>query len=205
MYICEECGKTVEIDYGRKRFCGKECMIKHKNKSVWKNRKGKRVIGEPYKLTEDGRLKVKVEGKDLPTYYYIWVWEQVNGPKPKGSVIHHIDGDIENNDISNLQCMTISEHMKLHNAERRKIKPRYCKTCGKQLDEEHYNKKFCSRECIHIARSIGVTKRNETMRNRKEKRYCKKCGKELVYPYYGHAVYCSIECSPIYNTKRGIK
>lgn len=37
---------------------------------------------------------------------------------PKGHVVHHIDHDPGNNVPSNLQLMTISEHMKLHNAER---------------------------------------------------------------------------------------
>lgn len=33
---------------------------------------------------------------------------------PKGFVIHHIDQNIDNNDISNLQMLSISEHIKLH-------------------------------------------------------------------------------------------
>lgn len=33
---------------------------------------------------------------------------------PKGCVVHHRDGDTHNNDISNLQLMTNSEHRKLH-------------------------------------------------------------------------------------------
>jgi alpha-D-ribose 1-methylphosphonate 5-triphosphate diphosphatase PhnM len=43
-----------------------------------------------------------------------WVWEQTNGPIPKGYVIHHIDHDKTNNDISNLQCLTVREHHQLH-------------------------------------------------------------------------------------------
>jgi hypothetical protein len=34
---------------------------------------------------------------------------------PKGYVIHHIDENRLNNDISNLQLLTRSEHQKLHN------------------------------------------------------------------------------------------
>lgn len=56
-----------------------------------------------------------------PVYYHIYVWEQVNGKKPKGYVIHHIDEDKSNNDISNLKMMTISEHAKLHNEIKRRI------------------------------------------------------------------------------------
>lgn len=37
---------------------------------------------------------------------------------PKGYVIHHIDHDPGNNDPSNLQLLTPSEHTKLHQSER---------------------------------------------------------------------------------------
>jgi predicted heme/steroid binding protein len=42
------------------------------------------------------------------------IWEQANGPIPNGMVIHHIDGNMFNNDLSNLQMMTNREHNKLH-------------------------------------------------------------------------------------------
>ncbi len=37
---------------------------------------------------------------------------------PKGKIVHHIDGNWKNNDISNLQIMTQSEHVALHNKSR---------------------------------------------------------------------------------------
>lgn len=37
---------------------------------------------------------------------------------PKGMVVHHIDGDPTNNDLSNLQMMTPSAHTRLHQLER---------------------------------------------------------------------------------------
>jgi len=43
---------------------------------------------------------------------------------PKGFVVHHKDGDYTNNDISNLEIMTQSKHVALHNKERKnKIRP----------------------------------------------------------------------------------
>jgi hypothetical protein len=36
-----------------------------------------------------------------------------------GEVVHHIDGDKTNNDISNLMLLTNSDHMKLHAILRR--------------------------------------------------------------------------------------
>lgn len=42
------------------------------------------------------------------------IWEFYNGETPKGHVIHHIDHDAQNNNIDNLQCMTIKDHNELH-------------------------------------------------------------------------------------------
>ena len=44
---------------------------------------------------------------------------------PKGWVIHHIDFNHKNNELDNLQLMTISDHMKLHS--RFNIKGRFKK------------------------------------------------------------------------------
>lgn len=59
-------------------------------------------------------------GKRLHRYVY----EQYYGEIPKGYQVHHIDENKDNNDISNLKLMTISEHMKLHMAKRDKNKLR---------------------------------------------------------------------------------
>lgn len=42
------------------------------------------------------------------------IWIDHNGPIPKGCEIHHKDLNKENNDISNLECLTKAEHKKLH-------------------------------------------------------------------------------------------
>ena len=44
-----------------------------------------------------------------------WIWYDNYGSFPKnGEVIHHIDFNEDNNKISNLRIMKISEHIKLH-------------------------------------------------------------------------------------------
>ena len=55
---------------------------------------------------------VYVDGKKVLEHVY--VWEQANGPKPKGCDIHHKDGDGMNNALENLECLTKSEHKMLH-------------------------------------------------------------------------------------------
>lgn len=50
---------------------------------------------------------------------YRKVWIEHYGPIPKDERgksfhIHHIDGDGNNNDISNLMCLSAEDHFKLH-------------------------------------------------------------------------------------------
>ena len=45
---------------------------------------------------------------------YRKIWESHYGNIPEGYEIHHIDGNHSNNDIENLQCITIEEHFKIH-------------------------------------------------------------------------------------------
>lgn len=42
-----------------------------------------------------------------------FVWEKHNGPIPEGYEIHHIDHNRANNDISNLEIYTKSDHARL--------------------------------------------------------------------------------------------
>lgn len=42
------------------------------------------------------------------------IYEEAYGPIPKGYHIHHKDGNKLNNDLSNLEILTASEHIRLH-------------------------------------------------------------------------------------------
>lgn len=51
--------------------------------------------------------------------YYRKIWEEAYGPIPKDELgrsyeIHHIDGNHANNDLSNLVCVSIEEHINIH-------------------------------------------------------------------------------------------
>jgi hypothetical protein len=47
--------------------------------------------------------------------------------------VHHIDGDVTNNDISNLQVLDHVEHEKLHNPAKYYDKEVICDVCGKSF------------------------------------------------------------------------
>ena len=50
--------------------------------------------------------------------FHRYVYKKHKGKIPEGCVIHHIDKNKLNNEISNLQCMTQSEHCTLHQTGR---------------------------------------------------------------------------------------
>lgn len=64
-------------------------------------------------MYENERYKfVYVDGKKVPEH--VLVWERAHDPKPQGCDIHHIDGNGKNNALENLECLTKSEHRRLH-------------------------------------------------------------------------------------------
>lgn len=76
---------------------------------VWKDRK----------FTPDPKGYYRETSGRRRFYLHRLVWESINGPIPDGHDIHHRDHDRQNNRICNLQCLTGSEHMKLHQSEKR--------------------------------------------------------------------------------------
>lgn len=55
-----------------------------------------------------------IKNKRKLTRLHIYVYEKYFGKIPNGYHVHHIDMDKNNNDISNLQLMLETEHLKLH-------------------------------------------------------------------------------------------
>jgi hypothetical protein len=50
-------------------------------------------------------------------YYHIYLWQLENGPVPSGHVIHHRDRNKRNNNLNNLELMTVREHNVLHHTK----------------------------------------------------------------------------------------
>jgi hypothetical protein len=86
--------------------------------------------GQPsHKRAEIGAVRIrKCKGDQLRAFVKVsdpsgWrerakvVWEQHNGPIPKGYVIHHKDRDTLNDGIDNLQALTRAEHIEDHRGD----------------------------------------------------------------------------------------
>lgn len=75
-----------------------------------------------YDLLRNGRVYCLIfneeteRNKRIPYHQYIWIMNY--GPIPEGYIIHHIDQNKLNNDISNLQCITKKQHDSIHSKQK---------------------------------------------------------------------------------------
>ena len=189
-------------------------------------RKGETVYAVEY----DGHEYKRYPNGKHPNYYvFKWkcggtyhqellhhaVWKTHNGDIPKGKVIHHIDGNPLNNDISNLMAVTISEHAILHDKlkgfqtkenaekvwyskenwkERRKKaienlqkETRVCKHCGREFVATNVHQRFCSKQCHH--------KWQYQAEENLVPMVCQNCGKEFMGNKYLKPKCCSQTCA----------
>jgi hypothetical protein len=100
----------------------------------------------------------------------VWVWIQHAGPVPAGFIVHHIDEDTLNDDITNLACVIRAGHMHLHReqfatARRGKtleVKRVMCSSCHGSYDAKYQRKDALCDEC-------RTRKRRERSRRYKER------------------------------------
>lgn len=80
------------------------------------------------------------------------IWEDNNGPIPEDCIIHHKDGNSLNNDLSNLICVPISDHLsKYHDVSKRykNAKDAFCLRCRSEFKAKTKRSKFCP-ECASL-------------------------------------------------------
>lgn len=126
---CDFCGKEFKTYacYDKRnrthRFCSKPCEYKFNN---YNNTRDSWRGGHIGKTT--GYIYIKIDGKDIGEH--ILVAEKTIGRRLYADeVVHHINGIKTDNRPENLQVMTNSEHVKLHQI---KAKPKICKRCGRE-------------------------------------------------------------------------
>lgn len=161
-----------------------------------------RFNGVDYKLMGAGKYYLSQSntnaGRKHAKGLHVAIWEYHNKRKvPKGYCIHHKDGNTFNNDISNLECMPISEHSSKHakksfnNEEyRRKNKADLLKASEK-AKEWHKSKDGREWHSKH-AQQMDYSPRFECI--------CKQCGKTFLASHHD-AMFCSDNCGAKYRTK----
>lgn len=136
---CDWCGKEFDKYYkkvGPRNFCCVDCVNKHRTKKL--NPEGYQRNWNAEKLSNYNRkynpskmnaeIREKIRGKHLgkgegktyeKTYgrhtHRIIAEQKIGRPLKLGEVVHHIDGNIRNNDPDNLMVFrSQKEHVKWH-------------------------------------------------------------------------------------------
>lgn len=107
MHLCVSCRKDNQSPIRQKIIKSKEDPKKIGTLRLHKNNKYKEIyVGVDSWHT-------KVQGHWCREHIYV-IEEELGYAIPKGHVVHHIDGDKENNKRSNLIMLTIEEHNNAH-------------------------------------------------------------------------------------------
>lgn len=140
-----ECGAEITIR-STDRYL--KCFKQHHHTRGKHRKTGEKALNWKGGMFPDSRgymmmLKPGHPNSDSKGYIYVhrWVMSEFLGrPLEEGEEVHHIDKNIKNNDISNLQLLSNSEHSSLTNRDReRKLKDRsgdFCSECGSSETKE---------------------------------------------------------------------
>lgn len=81
------------------------------------------------RINRDGHIEIKVEGHRQMVYKHRWVWEQKNGPIPKGHVVSFKNGIRTDCSIDNLILLTRAELARLNQSYIKYSTPETHETC----------------------------------------------------------------------------
>ena len=126
------------------------------------------------------------------------VWEYYNGVIPKGYHIHHVDGDTYNNEISNLNMVKGSLHLRFTGKKRFKENEEWFnKFHSKGIEKaKEWHKSEQGKEWHSKQAKESYAKRIAIKKN------CLECGKEYETKHMGRSKYCHNNCKAKYNRKK---
>ena len=174
---CRQCGKSIELkiarDQTRKWFCGRSCsttfhglrrdmrpMLAKANTPRANAKKGRPgdkngrwiTVGVERQIHDGGYVEVK-----LP---HGWEYKhRVVMNAPPDLVVHHSDGNPQNNDPANLRLMTRGEHSRWHGQSKTDFGRRWsiqhdcCLECS-TVEREHEGHGYCT-ACYQRRKKYG--------------------------------------------------
>lgn len=143
------------------------------------------------------RLYYKKYRKGKPTItLHRKIWEDNFGKIPLGYIIHHKDGNTFNNRKINLQCMSVSEHAKIHsNTLERKQQLRETQKLKKRLIAARAWHKTEEGKAWHKKYAKNLLFGEEKVR------ICLQCSNEYKTCLTRETRFCCIKCRTRYNSK----
>ena len=138
--------------------------------------------------------------KHITTFMHRYVWEHYNGKIPEGCEIHHKDLNRNNNDISNLECLSKSEHKKLHadlltDEQREWRRNNLNNTARPKAIEWHKSEEGKEWHKLQYERTKDAL-------HRQYEKTCINCGKVFLGKI--KTKYCSNACKSAYRRKTGV-
>lgn len=128
------------------------------------------------------------------------VWKHYHGEIPKGMEIHHVDGDVKNNSIENLVCLTREEHNAIHHDE----------VVARMSSEKQIKHLAAIREDAKAWHASEEGRRWHSEHGKKisglrvERRFvCEQCGKEFASKQ-ARARFCSNTCKSKWRRDSGL-
>lgn len=162
----------------------------------------KTIIIDGFRFTMTGGKKYHYNST-LRKHLHQYIWEKENGNIPEGYEIHHIDMDTTNNNIENLQLLTIQEHKKLHktlswNEERRAWARNNVQSKARPKADEWHG----SEEGLEWHRKHYEKFKERLFR--KEKFKCECCGIEFESVVKNVNRFCSNKCKSKFRRDSGV-
>lgn len=129
------------------------------------------------------------------------IWEDYNGPIPEGCHIHHIDGNPLNNSISNLACLSVSDHAHAHPWSDERRQATADRMRGDSWIQDICREWHASPEGHewHVQHAKQVAENVEPRQF-----FCEQCGKEFWTKPFGTARFCSNACKSAFRRASGV-
>ena len=137
--------------------------------------KGRVYTRNPNAKTLSRRTYYRHKKYDSRSKRYIYetlhrvIWSDVHGKIPYDNIIHHADGNPNNNDISNLVCIPLRDHLSKYHGERKykNSKDVPCMRCGKTFKAKTKRSLLCL-DCSNLLYSSNKERLRWLVRDKTE-------------------------------------
>lgn len=169
--------------------------------TITSNGKTQIFQGKEYHLRESQGYFYKFT-KGTTSLLHRIVWISHYGEIKKGYEIHHINGDKNNNEIENLQCLSIRQHKEHHkNNMSDELKEKYRKNLTENVRPKanEWHGSTAGREWHRQQYETMKDKLHETAEYT-----CKWCGKKYITKKIAKNMFCSANCRNKDRYNRGV-